>query len=220
MTAKTSIRHLSFAETRPESSLLSSQPAAGLRVALFSGNYNIVRDGANRALNRLVNHLLDRGAAVRVYSPIVRQPAFAPAGDLVPTPSVGFPGRPEYRLSVGLPAAIREDITAFAPTHFHLSCPDHLGGRALVLARRLGVPAVASMHTRFETYPAYYGLGFLTPLIRQRLRRFYSGCDRVLAPNTVMADSLTALGIPAQLIGIWSRGVDHGLFTPARRSAD
>ena len=29
-----------------------------LRVALFSGNYDCVRDGANRALNRLVAYLL------------------------------------------------------------------------------------------------------------------------------------------------------------------
>ena len=28
--------------------------ASGLRVALFSGNYNYVRDGANQALNRFV----------------------------------------------------------------------------------------------------------------------------------------------------------------------
>ena len=40
-----------------------------LRVALFSGNYNYVRDGANQALNRLADYLLRQGAAVRVYSP-------------------------------------------------------------------------------------------------------------------------------------------------------
>jgi hypothetical protein len=39
--------------------------ASGLRIALFSGNYNCVRDGANRALNRLAAFLLDRGARVR-----------------------------------------------------------------------------------------------------------------------------------------------------------
>ena len=33
-----------------------------LRIALFSGNYNYVRDGANQALNRLVGWLLDNGA--------------------------------------------------------------------------------------------------------------------------------------------------------------
>ncbi|WP_204278103.1 hypothetical protein, partial [Escherichia coli] len=65
--------------------------AAGMRIALFSGNYNCVRDGANRALNRLVDHLLARGAAVRVYSPTIADPAFAPAGDLVSVPSVPIP---------------------------------------------------------------------------------------------------------------------------------
>ena len=37
-----------------------------LRIALFSGNYNYVRDGANQALNRLVGYLLRQGAHVRV----------------------------------------------------------------------------------------------------------------------------------------------------------
>ena len=54
-----------------------------LRVALFSGNYNYVRDGANQALNLLVEHLLGRGVAVRVYSPTTDSPAFPPRGDLV-----------------------------------------------------------------------------------------------------------------------------------------
>jgi hypothetical protein len=37
-----------------------------LRIALFSGNYNYVRDGANQALNRLVGYLLRQGVAVRI----------------------------------------------------------------------------------------------------------------------------------------------------------
>ena len=45
-----------------------------LRVALFSGNYNYVRDGANQALNRLVGYLLRQGVQVRVYSPTVAEP--------------------------------------------------------------------------------------------------------------------------------------------------
>src|SRR6478735_4640914 len=55
----------------------------GLRVALFSGNYNMTVDGANKALNRLVEYLLRQGAAVRVYSPTVANPDFEPTGDLV-----------------------------------------------------------------------------------------------------------------------------------------
>jgi glycosyltransferase involved in cell wall biosynthesis len=210
--------HVPPPERRPED--VRRAGAEGLRIALFSGNYNCVRDGANRALNRLVAHLLDRRAAVRVYSPTSDNPAFAPAGELVSVRSIRIPGRSEYRLATGLPAAIRADLEAFAPTHVHLSCPDILGGRAQGWARARGIPAVASLHTRFETYPAYYGLHFLVPPIVARQRYFYSRCDRVLAPNPAMAEHLQTYGVAADRIRIWGRGVDHTLFDPALRSSD
>jgi glycosyltransferase involved in cell wall biosynthesis len=191
--------------------------AEGLRVALFSGNYNCVRDGANRALNRLAAHLIARGAAVRVYSPTNENPAFPPAGDLVSVPSIGIPGRSEYRIALGLPRAIRRDIAAFAPTHFHVSCPDWLGMPAIGLARKLSIPAIASMHTRFETYPAYYGLDFLTAPITRRLKKFYSRCDHVLAPNPQMAESLAEFGVTPERVHLWGRGVDRAVFSPERR---
>src|SRR5262245_22729136 len=86
-----------------------------LRIALFSGNYNYVRDGANQALNRLVGFLLRQGANVRVYSPTVEHPAFPPTGDLVGVPSVAIPGRPEYRLGLCIPPSVRRDLAAFKP---------------------------------------------------------------------------------------------------------
>ena len=79
-----------------------------LRIALFSGNYNYVRDGANQALNRLVGFLLRQGAHVRVYSPTTDTPAFPPTGDLVSVPSVPIPGRSEYQL----PIAFRRGFAA------------------------------------------------------------------------------------------------------------
>src|SRR3546814_16390975 len=79
----------------------------GLRIALFSGNYNYVRDGANQALNQLVGYLLRQGAKVRVYSPVVPRPAFPPTGDLVGTPSLAIPGRSEYRVPSSMKAEER-----------------------------------------------------------------------------------------------------------------
>src|SRR3546814_1431983 len=87
----------------------------GLRIALFSGNYNYVRDGANQALNQLVGYLLRQGAKVRVYSPVVPRPAFPPTGDLVGTPSLAIPGRSEYRVPYRMSGAVRRDIERFAP---------------------------------------------------------------------------------------------------------
>lgn len=193
------------------------QPARGLRIALFSGNYNYARDGANKALNMLVGHLLDQGAAVRVYSPTVPQPAFAPTGDLVSVPSVPFPFRTEYRIALGLPAPIRRDLAKFEPNVIHLSAPDWLGMAAQRHAKSLGLPIFASFHTRFETYFEYYGLGWLRDWAWQRQRRFYLGADRVLAPNAAVAAHLAHMGISPDKIRLWGRGVDTELFSPRRR---
>jgi glycosyltransferase involved in cell wall biosynthesis len=190
--------------------------ANNLRVALFSGNYNYVRDGANQALNRLVDFLLRQGVIVRVYSPTTATPAFAPTGDLVSTPSLPFPGRPEYRIPLGLSPRLRRDLKAFAPNLVHLSSPDPLGHRGSSWARRRGLPIVASVHTRFETYPRYYGLAFLEPVIEAMLRRFYRRCDAILAPSDSLAQVLREQRMNYD-VGIWTRGIDSAIFNPAHR---
>jgi len=189
-----------------------------LRIALFSGNYNYTLDGANKSLNRLVGHLQSTvDAQVRVYSPTGPNPAFEPMGELISVPSVKIPFRRDYRLALGLPRALRRDVEAFKPDLIHLSAPDLLGSAALKLARALKVPVVASLHTLFDTYLDYYGLGRLRPLVRRQLWNFYGACDYVLAPTEAIGDELRAQNLPAR-IRTWARGVDPELFHPGRRS--
>jgi len=193
--------------------------AKDLRIALFSGNYNCVRDGANDALNRLVSYLLQQGAKVRIYSPTNAAPAFEPAGDLVSVRSVAIPGRSEYRLTLGLDRRTREDVLRFAPTHIHVSAPDPQGYHAQGLARELGCPLVTSLHTRFETYFEYYRLRALRPWGEQYLKRFYSRSDLVLVPNNQILEELGGWNMGNRL-AVWSRGVDRQQFHPAFRSLE
>src|SRR5438552_790966 len=166
----------------------SVQPS-DLRIALFSGNYNYVRDGANQALNRLVGYLMRQGVQVRVYSPTVEHPAFPPTGDLVGIPAIPIPGRSEYRMPIALPARVRRDLAAFKPNVVHVSSPDIVAHRAVTWARRHRIAAVASVHTRFESYLAYYHLQWFEPFVRAILRRFYHRVEVVMAP----ADSTAAI---------------------------
>jgi glycosyltransferase involved in cell wall biosynthesis len=188
----------------------------GLRIALFSGNYNYIRDGANQALNRLVDYLLRQGAAVRIYSPTVEKPAFPPNGEIVHVPALPFPGRSEYKFTLGLPWSARRDLKAFAPNIVHVASPDLLGHRAVAFARSLDLPVVASVHTRFETYPRYYGLAFLEPVVLAILRRFYRRCDAIFAPSESMAQLLREQRMNFD-VGIWSRGIDRAIFNPKAR---
>ena len=193
--------------------------ASDLRIALFSGNYNYVRDGANQALNRLVEYLLRQGAAVRIYSPTVKEPAFPPNGEIVHIPAIPFPGRAEYRAPLMIPASAKRDIRRFDPNIFHVASPEMLGHRAVTLARGMDRPVIASVHTRFETYPRYYGLAFLEPLMLSALRRFYRRCDAIFAPSESMAQLLREQRMNYD-VGIWTRGIDREIFNPGRRDLD
>lgn len=195
------------------------EQTSDLRVALVSGNYNMVADGPTQALNRLVGHLLRHGAGVRVYAPTIPNPAVQATGDLVSLPSFAIPGRREYRVTLGLQPRIRRDLKAFAPNIVHVASPDPAGHRMVTWARHRGLPILASVHTRFETYPRYYNLAFTEPLLEAALRRFYRRCDALVAPSESMAQVLRDQRMNYD-IGIWSRGVDREVFNPARRSLE
>jgi phosphatidylinositol alpha 1,6-mannosyltransferase len=192
---------------------------ADLRIALFSGNYNYVRDGANQALNRLAGYLLEQGAQVRIYSPVVANPAFEPTGELIGVRALPIPGRGEYRMPLWLPRKVRKNLAAFAPHVVHVSSPDPVSHEAVTWARARGLPVLASVHTRFETYLRYYNMAWAEPVMEAFLRRFYRRCDALVAPSESMAQVLREQRMNYD-ISIWSRGVDRAVFHPGARSLE
>lgn len=188
------------------------------RIALFTGNYNHTPDGVSLTLNRLVRHLeKEEGASVEVFGPTVEDPPMDHWGSFTSVPSWPAPGRPDYRISLGLPRAARERLESFQPTLFHIATPDILGFRALRLARRWDLPAVASYHTHFSSYLKYYGFEPLEGFLWRYLRWFYDQCQQIYVPSLSMAHVLRAHGIDRGL-RIWERGVETDRFNPDYRS--
>ena len=187
-----------------------------LRIALFTGNYNYIKDGVALTLNRLVAFLESRGIPVLIFAPTGPAPAFDSVGELVPVPSFPIPTRSEYRIALGLPKMARERLKEFRPTLFHIAVPDVLGYQALKLAKTWGIPAVASYHTRYDTYLRFYRLGILEKLGKRYLRSFYTKVRRVYPPSESMAEIIRGEG-QSQNVEVWARGVDSEMFSPAQR---
>ncbi len=195
----------------------ASSSRTPLRIALFSGNYNYVMDGPVRALNTLVAYLEKTGHEALVFAPTTKTPAFDHNGTLISIPSLALPGkRSEYRLGLGLHGAAKRELDAFNPSLIHIAAPDYTGYGALNYAREKGIPAVASFHTRFDTYPRYYKMGWAEKYLTGYMRNFYARCEHVYAPSQSMIDELKRDGIGKDL-RLWTRGVDSDLFNPARR---
>ncbi|MEX0600322.1 MAG: glycosyltransferase family 1 protein [Rhodothermales bacterium] len=189
------------------------------RVVIFTGAYNHIADGVSLTLNRLVAYLEDHDTETLVVAPTVDDPPVEHAGTLIPVPSIPVPGRPEYRISVGLTPSARSIIRSFRPNLFHIATPDLVGFQALRLAEREGIPAVASYHTHFSSYLKYYGVGALERLMWKYLAMFYGHCRHVYVPSSSIEDVLHSHGIDRGLRR-WARGVDTARFNPSHRSLE
>lgn len=192
---------------------------SNLKVALFTGNYNHIRDGVSLTLNRWVDYLEKAGIDVLVFGPTVKNPPLDHAGTLVPVPSLKAPGRPEYRITIGFPAVEKNRLQDFDPDIIHIATPDVLGFQAHRWARQHNVPLVSSYHTHFTSYLKYYKLQFAESLGWRYLRWFYSYCNQIYVPTNSMAEELKEHGIGSEgdTLHIWARGVDTNQFNPEKR---
>lgn len=190
-----------------------------LRVVLTTGNYNYIKDGVSLTLNRLVGWLERNGVEVLVIAPVAEEAAMEHQGRLLPVPSFAIPTRKEYRIGRRLTAQLKDEIVRFKPDLFHIAVPDITGHSALNFAEKMQVPVVSSFHTRFDEYLQYYHLRFLEPWFHKKLRAFYARCQHLYVPSASMMAELAAQDI-ADNMRLWTRGVDHDRFNPARRSQE
>ena len=171
-------------------------------------------NGVAHCTLRVAEHLVARG-----HEPLVIAPAPAAgtpgAGGPFPCPvirmrSVPMPG---YRsFYIGLPGrSLRSALAGHRADLVHLASPFVLGGAVHA------APTVAVNQTDIAGYAREYRAGRLGEAAAWHwLRRIHNAADRTLAPSTASARSLREHGV--HRVRVWGRGVDTGLFHPARRS--
>lgn len=189
-----------------------------LRVALFTGNYNHIKDGVSLTLNRLVKFLEEQGIPVLVFGPTIAEPELKHNGRLVRLPSIRMPvsGRGEYRVTTGMSVHAERELEAFNPTLIHIATPDLGGLRALKWAQNNNVQVVGSYHTHFTSYFKYYGLTPIEFIAWRYLSWFYNSCTHVYVPSRSMIEELIPQGFDTDM-RIWARGVNTNLFSPEKR---
>jgi glycosyltransferase involved in cell wall biosynthesis len=194
-----------------------------LRVALFTGNYNHIRDGVSLTLNRLVAYLERQNIPVLVFGPSIKNPPMEHSGELVVTPSIPMlvPGRTEYRIATHFPGWAKKRLEEFNPTLIHVATPDGLGSSALKWGKKHDVPVVASYHTHFLSYATYYA-AFLMPVFlpaKWHMKSFYKKVEETYVPSQSMIDELEEIGVESKM-KIWARGIDLERFNPNKRDIE
>ena len=197
------------------------QPGGLRRVALVTGNYVDVRDGASLTLHRVVEALEARGVEVAVVAPATDGATALPAArHTIGVPAVTLPMQNDYRLPMGLDRRARRALERFAPQLVHVATPDPAGWAAVGWARRRGLPLASTFHTNFASYLGTWGpLRILEPLAWALMRRFYEPFDRVFVPTESMGQELVHRRV-LERYDLFARGVDRAVFHPRHRSPD
>lgn len=189
------------------------------RVALVTGNYLNVIDGAAMTVHRMVSALESLGVEVAVIAPRGDHDGLSPAHQMIHVPSLGLPIQKGYRLSLGLDSATVAKLERFDPQVVHVATPDLAGVMALRYARRRDLVLTSTYHTNFASYLKYWGLipSALTPLAWELTKRFYAPFDRVYVPTDSLGEELIRRGV-LERYSILARGVDPDKFHRGYRS--
>jgi len=192
--------------------IVCEEMTGGLRVAVVTETYPPEVNGVAKSAARFIEGLRGRGHEVQVVRP--RQSAADQQGDVL---MQGF-SIPCYRnLKIGLPAKrVLQRMWSFRrPDIVHIVTEGPLGWSALQAAAKLKLPVVSDFRTNFHSYSSHYGVGWLKKPILSYLRRFHNRTLCTIVPTAAMRGELTALGF--QRVRVIARGIDTGLYDPARR---
>ncbi|HUB90973.1 MAG TPA: glycosyltransferase family 1 protein [Dyella sp.] len=187
-----------------------------MRIGIISETYPPEINGVALTVHSLATGLAAKGHAIDLIRP--RQSAShadEPGIDALETRGAALPRYPGLRF--GLPAyrTLRQRWTQHRPDAIYVATEGPLGRSAVKTAVRLGIPVATGFHTRFDAYANHYGVGFLTPVVHNYLRRFHQRANVTLVPTDALAAELTAMGVDhARLL---RRAVDTKLFHPSKR---
>jgi glycosyltransferase involved in cell wall biosynthesis len=95
-----------------------------------------------------------------------------------------------------------------------------MGARSTTRPRALGLPLVGSYHTELTAYAGLRsGAQHVADAMALAVGAFYNACDVVLSPSSASDAALAGIGMGAEKVLRWDRGVDTSRFDPSLRTA-
>ncbi len=181
-----------------------------MRIDIVTDTFAPDVNGVAMTLGRLSDGLRRRGHIVH----IIRTGGAKKAGE-TRAASIRLPGYKEVRVGLPGPFKLRKRWLKRRPDAIYVATESPLGISAIKAAQVLGIPVAAGFHTNFHQYMEQYRLGGLQPATMSYLKRVHSRAAVTMAPTPDVVEMLEREGFSN--VALLGRGVDTGLFSPARR---
>ncbi|HEY2572201.1 MAG TPA: glycosyltransferase [Solirubrobacteraceae bacterium] len=130
------------------------------------------------------------------------------------------PYYPGLRIGVPSLSAAVQTIADGSFDVIHVCSPGPVGVVGALVSRGLGVPLLGSYHTELTAYAGLRsGERRVADAMAIGVQAFYGACDLVLSPSPASDATLASIGVAAEKVARWDRGVDTQRFDPALRAA-
>jgi glycosyltransferase involved in cell wall biosynthesis len=175
-------------------------------------------NGVAMTLSRLAQHLAARSWQVEIIRPRQQGESEVPVGDSldhVLVPGLPIPGYAGLRFGLPVTYLLERAWLRRRPDVVHIATEGPLGWAALHVARRMLIPVTTTFHTNFHRYCRHYRLGWLRGIVTHHLRTLHNKSSLTMVPDAVLRQTLHQEGF--RNVVVLGRGVDAGLFDPARR---
>ena len=186
-------------------------------MAVFTDNDFAKVNGVTTTLSAVLRYA-PAGLTPRIYTH-AGTPADRPDYLALTAPGVGIPFYREMRIYAPRIGALRAHARADGIDLIHLTTPGPIGLAALRVAERLRLPLIGSFHTDLGSYIRMLsGSTRFERWVRRYMRWIYRRCERIFVPSEATGRMLASEGMDPARLALWTRGVDAGTFSPARRS--
>lgn len=184
-----------------------------MRVALFTETFLPKVDGIVTVVCLLLDHLAKRGVESVIVAPKLGKIKVESYADtrVLSVPGVTLPIYPE--LKIGPPGwTTYSELKAFKPDIAHFIHPVLIGTTGMLMAKRMGIPTLASFHLDLARMAHHFRLGLFEPVVNKFTKIVFNAADYSLAPSKMIQREMLALGV--RDVGLWGRGVDAEKFNP------
>ncbi len=182
-----------------------------MRVAVFTETFLPKIDGIVRVVCRLLDHLQDNNIELLIVAPNLGEVDSYRGSRVIQVDGVPIPVYPELKFCAPTITTYRE-VQAFQPDIAHFIHPIAIGASGMMMAKRMGIPTVASYHLDISSMAEEYNFGFLRPLIDYVTKTMFNWADCTLAPSKFVQNEMHQMGL--EDVRLWQRGVDARTFHP------
>lgn len=186
-----------------------------MRIAYVTETYPPELNGVALTVERTVRHLRRSGHEVELLRPRQAGETLLDTREELRTMGCPLPMYAGVRFGLVSSATLRQRFERSCPQLVHVATEGPLGWSALRAAQSLNLPLTSDFRTNFHEYSHYYGMGWISPVIYNYLRRFHNQCQRSFVPTQAMCRELESEGF--ERLSVIGRGVDTAQFTPAKR---